>query len=540
MAPEARESIENGRKQLMAEIRRDAQAALSAGRDGEAAEDGGRGIELVDVGLSRVDFVPEVRDAAFERLIALMEAIATKNRSEGEQRRQEIINEAQAEAESIRGEGSEQSNILRGEAEAKIIEAYAAAIEESDGFYDFNRTLELYEKALGGSGTRLILSTDNPLLRLLTEGDALEGPPSPRSSSGDSVAGSPRRHDPRRRGRLPERPLTRPIRGTSSGPPVGDRTAWLIDRTVRVASPKARRPGDPIVTARFAPSDHNGRGRPDRPGPPAVVDAGEASRCRRDHRARTTAEPRRRPLRTATERSQLRRRPSPRNRSLALVYAARTSAHRGAPGRSRPASGRSGCHWWLAHQCSGSAAPASMGQPPGPPDRRWPRRSAATRTATERSQLRRRPSQKIPFLSMTYADRCSAHRGAPNRARPAPPVWRRWRARPCSGREPPTLVGKPPVAPDPARTTSEPRRRAVRTATERSQIRRGSMTRNRFLSSIYAARPSAHRERTGPLSTRVGPTPESVWPGIGDGVSITPGRSPGTVDRAIRSHSQPR
>lgn len=191
MAPEAREPIENGRKQLMAEIRRDAQAALSTGRDGEADSDGGRGIELVDVGLSRVEFVPEVRDAAFERLIALMEAIATKNRSEGEQRRQEIINEAQAEAESIRGQGSEQANILRGEAEAKIIEAYAAAIEESEGFYDFNRTLELYEKALGGSGTRLILSTDNPLLRLLTEGDALDRPPSPRSSSGDSVAGSP-------------------------------------------------------------------------------------------------------------------------------------------------------------------------------------------------------------------------------------------------------------------------------------------------------------------------------------------------------------
>ena len=170
MAPEARQAIHAGREQLMEQIRVDAEFALA--QDGADSATGGRGIELVDIGLARVDFVPEVRNAAFGRLIALMESIAVKNRSEGEQRKQEIINRAMADAEAIRGEGSERSNVLRGEAEAKIIAEYAQAIADSGGFYEFNRTLELYKKSLIGRDTRLILGTNNPLLRLLTDFEA--------------------------------------------------------------------------------------------------------------------------------------------------------------------------------------------------------------------------------------------------------------------------------------------------------------------------------------------------------------------------------
>lgn len=171
MAPEARQSIETGRKELMLEIRRDAHLALGQNRSGKNGNTN-RGIELIDVGLSRIEFVPEVRNAAFDRLIALMEAIATKNRSEGDQRNREIVNQARADAEAIRGEGSEQANILRGQVEAEVITQFAEAIEESGGFYELNRTLELYKTSLQGADTRLILSTDNSLLRLLTDVNA--------------------------------------------------------------------------------------------------------------------------------------------------------------------------------------------------------------------------------------------------------------------------------------------------------------------------------------------------------------------------------
>jgi membrane protease subunit HflC len=178
--PEAKESISLGRLKLMAQIRQDAQQALT--QDGnKSALTQGRGIELVDVGLSHIEFVPQVREAAFERAVSLMEAIATKTTAEGNQRKQEIINKAQADAEKIQGEGKQEANVLRGKVDAEVIDAYAKAIRETGEFYNFIRTLEAYKEAFKGENTRLILTTDSPMLRLIKnlEPLKLEAKPSP-------------------------------------------------------------------------------------------------------------------------------------------------------------------------------------------------------------------------------------------------------------------------------------------------------------------------------------------------------------------------
>ncbi len=155
-----------GREKIMAEIRDRIEAQLAVG----SAEDGGptidRGIKLVDVGVSNIGFTESVRRAAFERLQAFMDAIAARYENEGEQRKQEIINEVNAEVEKILGEGEEQSKRLRGEAEAEIIELFAKAIRETGDFYNFQRTLQVYENAFGDE-TRLILTTDSELLQML-------------------------------------------------------------------------------------------------------------------------------------------------------------------------------------------------------------------------------------------------------------------------------------------------------------------------------------------------------------------------------------
>jgi modulator of FtsH protease HflC len=165
--PEAKESITKGRLKITSQIKDDAQRALA--QDGQRHGQGrtkGRGIELVDVGLSRIEFVPQVREAAFDRAISLMESIAVKATSEGEQRKKEIINKAQADSKKIEGEGKQEASILKGRVDAEIIDAYAKAIREAGEFYNFTRTLDVYKEALKGS-TRLILTTDSELLRMI-------------------------------------------------------------------------------------------------------------------------------------------------------------------------------------------------------------------------------------------------------------------------------------------------------------------------------------------------------------------------------------
>jgi modulator of FtsH protease HflC len=174
---EAPGKVTYGREKILAQINDEARrrlasdAADTSGPGQPDGQPGGRGIELVDVGIAKIEFVPAVRQAAFERQTALMKSIATLYENEGERLKQELLNRTHAEVQRIEGEGKQKSNQLRGEVDAEIIRSYARAIKEADEFYSFVRTLEAFKKALG-SDTRLILTTNSEFFQLLKQAEA--------------------------------------------------------------------------------------------------------------------------------------------------------------------------------------------------------------------------------------------------------------------------------------------------------------------------------------------------------------------------------
>ncbi len=191
--PGADEEIEVGREKIVQQIKEAVQDRLAKTEEGDQI---GRGIELVDLGIAKIEFVDAVREAAFQRLIAFMESIAQKNEAEGERAKMEIINKANAEVQQIEGEGKGQSNKIRGEVEAQVIQMYADAIRETGDFYNFVRTLEAYKQAIG-TNTRLILTTDSEMFKLLktVPGTAPpssdEGPAGKRPSENGAPATAP-------------------------------------------------------------------------------------------------------------------------------------------------------------------------------------------------------------------------------------------------------------------------------------------------------------------------------------------------------------
>lgn len=172
-------TITVGRQEILRQAREMVKQKLAAVEGARLEE--GRGVEIVDIGIADINFVPSVQEAAFQRLKAFMESIAAGYSSLGEQRKQEILNQTNAEVEKITGQGERQSQIIRGEVDAEIIKDYAQAIQETGDFYNFNKQLELYEAALGETGeesgdTRLILTTDSELFKLLKELEPAEKP----------------------------------------------------------------------------------------------------------------------------------------------------------------------------------------------------------------------------------------------------------------------------------------------------------------------------------------------------------------------------
>lgn len=158
--PTVQEPVRVGRQKIVEEIR----ANLAQQLD----EEGGRGFEITNVGIMKVDFVPDVRAAAFRRLTAFMESIAAFYREDGERIKQEILNQTKAEVRRIEGEGKRDAARIRGEAEAEVTRMYASAIRQAGEFYSFLRSLEAYRNSVNDR-TRIVVTTGSGFFRILKQ-----------------------------------------------------------------------------------------------------------------------------------------------------------------------------------------------------------------------------------------------------------------------------------------------------------------------------------------------------------------------------------
>jgi membrane protease subunit HflC len=124
------------------------------------------GIELLDVQIKRINYVPQVRKKVFDRMISERKRIAELFRSEGQRNLQEISGLKEKELKRIESEAYLKAQQVRGKADAEAARIYARAYGEDPEFYQFTRTLSAYHETLAGE-TTLLLSTDSDYLLYL-------------------------------------------------------------------------------------------------------------------------------------------------------------------------------------------------------------------------------------------------------------------------------------------------------------------------------------------------------------------------------------
>ena len=149
------EEIQIGREKITHLIREKAQEALPR-----------FGIELVDVQIKRINYVEEVRQKVFDRMISERMRISEKYKSEGEGEAANIMGQKQKELERIQSEAYKEAEQLKGDADAQAIQIYAEAHGKDPEFFAFLQTLETYRKTSTAS-TKLILTTDSELYKYL-------------------------------------------------------------------------------------------------------------------------------------------------------------------------------------------------------------------------------------------------------------------------------------------------------------------------------------------------------------------------------------
>lgn len=126
------------------------------------------GIELADVRIKRINYIEEVRERVFERMIAERLRIAEKYRSEGAGKKAEIEGEMEKELQKITSEAYRTAEEIRGKADEAATRIYAHAYDRDPEFYSFFKTLESYTNTIDEK-TWLILSTDSDYLKYLKE-----------------------------------------------------------------------------------------------------------------------------------------------------------------------------------------------------------------------------------------------------------------------------------------------------------------------------------------------------------------------------------
>jgi membrane protease subunit HflC len=124
------------------------------------------GIELIDLGIKRLNYIQDVQRKVFERMIAERKQIAEKFRSEGQGESREIEGRMEKDLKAIQAGAYRTSQEVKGKADAEAAFIYAEAYGKDVEFYSLVKTLDIYRN-LPPKEIELILTTDSELFKYI-------------------------------------------------------------------------------------------------------------------------------------------------------------------------------------------------------------------------------------------------------------------------------------------------------------------------------------------------------------------------------------
>lgn len=127
------------------------------------------GVRILDFRFKRMNYVDDVRDRVYDRMISERNRIADQFRSEGQGEARIIDGSKELELAEIQSKAFRESEEIKGRADAEATAIYASAYNQSRqavDLYKFLRTMESFEKSLD-ENTSIILSTDSEFFKYL-------------------------------------------------------------------------------------------------------------------------------------------------------------------------------------------------------------------------------------------------------------------------------------------------------------------------------------------------------------------------------------
>lgn len=131
------------------------------------------GLTIHDFRFKRINYVEEVRQTVYDRMVSERNRIADKFRSEGQGEAARINGEKDRELKSIESEAFREAQEIKGRADAQAANIYARAYDKNSSsreLYSFTRSMEAYQNIFDDQ-TSIILSTDSEVYKYLNSID---------------------------------------------------------------------------------------------------------------------------------------------------------------------------------------------------------------------------------------------------------------------------------------------------------------------------------------------------------------------------------
>ncbi|MCF6316926.1 MAG: protease modulator HflC [Marinosulfonomonas sp.] len=125
------------------------------------------GLVVIDVRLKRTDLPRANLAATFDRMRAERDREAADEIARGQEAALRVTALADRTVVELVSAAARESEITRGEADAKRNAIFAEAFEKDQEFFEFFRSLAAYRKALQGNTTTMVLSPDSEFFNYL-------------------------------------------------------------------------------------------------------------------------------------------------------------------------------------------------------------------------------------------------------------------------------------------------------------------------------------------------------------------------------------
>jgi len=147
------------REALMADVKREVLETVRGAKPW--------GVDVVDVRITRVDYVEAITESVYRRMEAERKRVANELRSQGAAEAEKIRADADRQREVLVAEAYRDAQKIKGEGDAKAAAIYGQAFGQNPEFFAFYRSMEAYRSTFKSKSDVMVLEPNSDFFKYM-------------------------------------------------------------------------------------------------------------------------------------------------------------------------------------------------------------------------------------------------------------------------------------------------------------------------------------------------------------------------------------